>query len=597
MRISTSPVADEVAGIAVIHAALDAGASLLDTANVYASDGDAIGHNERLIAAALATWHGDAARIEIATKGGLTRPGGRWQPDGRAVHLRDACEASLHALGVPRIALYQLHAVDPRTSFATSVRALVALQKDGLVDRIGLCNVNVGQIQAARRIAEITTIQVAMSPFDDENLRNGVAEYCRDEGLRLLAYRPLGGADRDRCARDPVVTRIAGDHGVTAHEVALAWLRDLHPCVIPLPGATRVETAASLARVSHIALSDAERERLDAHFPAGRLLRVPRKQRCPAGPDGDVVLVMGLPGAGKSTLARDFVTRGYERLNRDERGGRLADLADALDAGLRRGQRKWVLDNTYASRKSRNEIIECAWLHGAPVRCIRIDTSVADAQINAVQRMLDAHGRLPSPDELRTLGKADHRFFGPDAQFRYDRSLEVPVIDEGFADIETIPFARRDAETSAGRTLVVDADALVTKSVAPASAVVDIRAAHVALLRGFHEREWNVLLTAWRPEISRGRMTDADVREWFDRIRETLAFDMVGTVCSHPAGPPVCWCRKPLPGLVLEFLHARRLPMSAVRIVASSAADRTMAGRLGAECVELDEFLSGASTP
>ena len=172
-----------------------------DTADAYARDADDAGHNERLIARALAAWGGDVAAVRIATKGGLTRPEGRWVPDGRARHLAAACEASRRALGVERIHLYQLHAPDPKTSLATSVRALASLQREGFIEHIGLCNVSLGQLEEARRIAEIAAVQVEISPWHEDNLRNGVAERCRAEGScwpsRSGAWPALAaGADR-----------------------------------------------------------------------------------------------------------------------------------------------------------------------------------------------------------------------------------------------------------------------------------------------------------------------------------------------------------------------------------------------------------------
>src|SRR6185436_8654801 len=114
-------------------------------ADAYCRDTSDVGHNERLIARALASWPGaaaSAARIQVATKGGLTRPGGRWVADGRARHLVAACEASRRALGVERIHLYQLHAPDPDTPLATSLRALASLKRDGFVEHVGLGNVS-----------------------------------------------------------------------------------------------------------------------------------------------------------------------------------------------------------------------------------------------------------------------------------------------------------------------------------------------------------------------------------------------------------------------------------------------------------------------
>src|SRR6185503_13662217 len=206
MRLSTAAIRDEERAIAVIHAALDAGATLLDTADAYCHDDRDTGHNERLIARALATWNGDRARITVATKGGMRRPKGAWVPDGRAKHLREACEASLRALDVDTIDLYQLHVVDPRTPIETSVRALARLREEGKIREIGLCNVTVGDIRAAHSVAPVASVQVSLSPFDDENLRNGVAEYCRDQGIRLLAYRPLGGERVKQLARNSALS-------------------------------------------------------------------------------------------------------------------------------------------------------------------------------------------------------------------------------------------------------------------------------------------------------------------------------------------------------------------------------------------------------
>lgn len=119
MRLSTEPDRDGDRALATLHAALDAGVTLLDTADAYARDGTETGHNERLLARALATWSGNTSSVRVATKGGLTRPGGRWEPDGRARHLVAACQASLRALGLTRIPLYQLHAPDPDVPLAT----------------------------------------------------------------------------------------------------------------------------------------------------------------------------------------------------------------------------------------------------------------------------------------------------------------------------------------------------------------------------------------------------------------------------------------------------------------------------------------------
>jgi aryl-alcohol dehydrogenase-like predicted oxidoreductase len=577
MRLSTAPDRDDARAIAVIHAALDAGATLLDTSNAYCHDDTETGHNERLIAEALRTWPGDRASIEVATKGGLTRPGGKWVPDAKGKALRAACEASRRALAVDVIDLYQLHAVDPRTPLGTSVRALAALQADGLIRHVGLCNVTVGQIESARRIVEIASVQVSISPFDDENLRNGVAEYCRDHGIRLIAYRPLGGERVTRLARDPALAAAAARHGVTPPEMSLAWLMELSPVLMPIPGATRIETARSVANVLRVRLTEDDRRELDDRF-SGRLLRVPRSaRRPPDDADGDVVVVMGMPGAGKSSVALALQADGYERLNRDERGGTLSDLVDALDAGLSAGRRRWVLDNTYPSRRSRNEVIECAWRHGVPVRSVWMSTGIGDAQVNAISRLVELHGSLPSPEELRDLGKGDPRYFGPDAQFRYERSVEPPVLDEGFTMMEERTFVRRTPPDATNRSLIFDFD--------------DLSPALRETLARRAADGWLLFAHAWRPQIARGTTTREAADEELARTRAALGVDIAVACCPHDAGPPICWCRKPLPGSILGFAIPRGVALDRSIIVGRSAADRTMAQRLGATFQSLGDFV------
>src|SRR6185436_475242 len=113
----------------------------------------------------------------------------------------------------------QLHVVDPKTSIETSVRALARLRDDGKIRDVGLCNVTVQQIEAARSITSIASVQVSLSPFDDESLRNGVAEYCRDRAIQLIAYRPLGGDRVKQLGRNAAVARAGAKHGVSPEEI------------------------------------------------------------------------------------------------------------------------------------------------------------------------------------------------------------------------------------------------------------------------------------------------------------------------------------------------------------------------------------------
>ena len=491
----------------------------------------------------------------------MRRPRGAWVPDGRAKHLREACEASRQALGVEKIDLYQLHVVDPKTPVETSARALARLREDGLVRDIGLCNVTVSQIEAACAIAPIVSVQVSLSAFDDESLRNGVAEFCRDNGIELIAHRPLGGDKRKSLAKNRELTAIASKHGRSPEEIVLAWLAGLG--TVPIPGATRIETARSIASALAVKLDESDLDALDAKF-SGRLLRVPRFKRRPHSPRGDVVLVMGMPGAGKSTFAGSLEQSGYERLNRDALGGSLSDLVPRLDSILSGGRDRVVLDNTYPTRASRNQVIETAWKHGAAVRCVWLDTSVADAQINSIRRMIELHGSLPTPEEIKARGKTDPRFLLPDAQFRYERTVEPPSMDEGLVAVDRIEF-RRSPATGAHRAIVLDA--------------ADCSRLDSGSLRKHLDRYrsegWLIFVHAWRPDRPLPDIGPAD-----------------SATCPHEAGPPVCWCRKPIPGSVIEFAMNRDVDLQRSIVITSSAADRTMAERIGAAQLASAEFFA-----
>jgi aryl-alcohol dehydrogenase-like predicted oxidoreductase len=264
MPLSIQGRPDESVGIRVIHAALDAGVTLIDTANVYCLDNGDIGHNERLIARALKSWSGVRASVLIATKGGLERPQGRWESDARPERLKRACEHSLEALDVDCIALYQLHAPDPQVPFVESVGVLAELQREGKIRWLGLSNVSVDQIKQAQSIVPIVTVQNRLSPFARQALNDGVVRYCAERGIGLLAFAPLGGAGANKTLpQNPALLPIANRHGASAHAIVLAWLLAQAPNIIPIPGARTVEHAVDSARAAELSLSEAEREAID----------------------------------------------------------------------------------------------------------------------------------------------------------------------------------------------------------------------------------------------------------------------------------------------------------------------------------------------
>lgn len=255
MPLSIQGRPDEATSVRAIHAALDSGATLIDTADVYCLDDDDIGHNERLIAQALRSLPGPREQIVVATKGGLTRPQGRWETDGRPAHLRRACERSLAALGVERIDLYQLHAPDPAVPLADSVGALADLQREGKIRWVGLSNVSVEEIEEASAIVPVMTVQNRLNPFFREALEDGVVTHCARKGIGFLAYSPVGGGRLNKkLPSHPAAAAIARKHGVSVHVVVLAWVLAQGPTVIAIPGARMVEHARDSANAAGLVL-------------------------------------------------------------------------------------------------------------------------------------------------------------------------------------------------------------------------------------------------------------------------------------------------------------------------------------------------------
>jgi aryl-alcohol dehydrogenase-like predicted oxidoreductase len=264
MPLSITGRPDEATAVQTVHAALDAGMTFLDTANVYCLDNDDLGHNERLFAKAVTTWSGDRDSIIIGTKGGMTRPEGRWEQDARPSHLKLSCEESLRALGVDRIDLYQLHAPDPTVPFSDSIGALKDLQAEGKVRWIGLSNVSVAQIQAAQRIIDVVSVQNRLSPFFREAIDDGLVEYCGTQGIGFLAYSPVGGGRLNKKLPDhPALTPIAARHRATPHQIVLAWVLAQGPSVIIIPGARSVANVESSARAATVELTDEDVAAID----------------------------------------------------------------------------------------------------------------------------------------------------------------------------------------------------------------------------------------------------------------------------------------------------------------------------------------------
>jgi len=265
MSIEGRPDTDR--SVRTVHAALDAGVTLIDTADAYHLHADEVGHNESLIAQALAGWGGDTSDVLVATKGGHLRPGdGSWTIDGSPAHLREAVEGSLKRLGVDAIGLYQFHRPDPKVPYADSVGTLRELLDAGKIRMAGISNATVEQIRQAQEIlgGRLVSVQNQYSPA----FRSSAEELrlCDELGIAFLPWSPLGGITKagELGTRFAAFGEVAQAHGVSPQQVTLAWMLARSPHIIPIPGASRPESITDSAQASELTLTDAELRELDA---------------------------------------------------------------------------------------------------------------------------------------------------------------------------------------------------------------------------------------------------------------------------------------------------------------------------------------------
>src|ERR671916_946469 len=235
----------------VLRRAVELGVNLIDTADSYGPE-----VSERLIAE---TLHPYPNELIIATKGGLTRPGGRWVPDGRPKHLREACEGSLRRLKVERIDLYQFHRPDPRIAFEDSVWALALLRDQGKIRHVGLSNVGVRELEIALDIVPVASVQNRYNLA--ERSSEAVLQACEREGVGFIPWYPLATGRLSRPGGP--LEEVARRHDATPSQVALAWLLGHSPVMLPIPGTSSVAHLEENVAAATLELTDEEMAMLE----------------------------------------------------------------------------------------------------------------------------------------------------------------------------------------------------------------------------------------------------------------------------------------------------------------------------------------------
>jgi aryl-alcohol dehydrogenase-like predicted oxidoreductase len=267
MPLSIEGRPDRRQAIATIHASLDAGVTIIDTADAYSLGVQEHGHGEELVAEALAAYGKATDDVVVATKGGHRRPGdGSWTVHGDPNYVKEACEASLKRLGVDAIGLYQYHRPDPKVPWAESVGALADLLDEGKILMAGVSNATVAQIDEAQQVlgGRLVSVQNQFSPRFRSS--EGELAHCEKLGIVFIPWSPMGGIGRaeDIERTYPAFAAVAKEVGASPQQVTLAWMLAKGSRVIPIPGSSRPETAISSAAAADIELTPDQVARLDA---------------------------------------------------------------------------------------------------------------------------------------------------------------------------------------------------------------------------------------------------------------------------------------------------------------------------------------------
>jgi HAD superfamily hydrolase (TIGR01662 family) len=613
LRLGTEGRPDEADAIALIHRALDPGVRLLDTADTYCLDERDLHYGERLAKGAVDAWDGPREEVRVLTKVGMERPKGKWRPNGRASRIRSSVEGSVAALGGAPIFMLLLHGNDYKTPFEESLAALAALQAEGQILHLGLCNVGIAEIRQAQRHFEVQAVQCELSVVNRKAGTTGVVQLCADLGIPFLAHRPFGGhAKSEKLLKNRAMKPVAARYGITPHEAALATLLHQKPAVIPVVGARRMESLESSLRAMDVRLDAEDQTRVDAKITFRATPEALRDVAPPVTPDGlrplvagegpgdqdEVVIIMGVQGAGKSSMVDGYLARGYERLNRDLLGGKLSDLVPKLDALLAEGKRRVVLDNTYPSKVSRYPVVRTAHRHGVPVRCQHLATPIREAFINIVTRVLDRYDFLPGPDELKELSKTDPNLPPPVVMALWTASFEAPSVDEGFSVVEETPFVRRPGPKGSAKGLLLDVDG--TLRITKSGDIYPIDPDDVELLPNRREvlsrylaEGYQLFFVSNQSGVASDKLTAAQAQACFDRTAQLLDLPITEICfCPHKAFPASCFCRKPAPGFGIYLMRKYGLALEDLIMVGDMGSDEGFADAFGARFVTADAFFA-----
>lgn len=307
----------------------------------------------------------------------------------------------------------------------------------------------------------------------------------------------------------------------------------------------------------------------------------------------EIVVIIGYNSAGKTTLAQEYLAKGYFRINRDEIGGKLKDLPPLVEQAVASGHTNIVLDNTYRDVESRAGIVAIGKKLGIPVKCVWLDTSFEDAQYNACKRMVQKFGKLLGPEELAK--SKNPNIFPPVALFSYRKQFQKPTVEEGFCEVVRVLFERRHDSAYCNKAVIFDYDGTLRTSKGDEDYPTDPK--HVNILPGRKEKlaelvaQGYLLLGASNQSgVAKGKLSLETAVACFKKTNELLGQDIEFHFCPHNVPPVNCYCRKPASGLGVLMIERHLLSPKDCIFVGDAKTDATFAQRCGFQYFHPDDF-------
>jgi len=307
----------------------------------------------------------------------------------------------------------------------------------------------------------------------------------------------------------------------------------------------------------------------------------------------EVKVVLGYPASGKSTVTKELIKKGAVALNRDTEGGTIVGLLPKMEALLKDGK-DIVLDNTFPTVEVRKPFIELAKKYGADVSCTLMSTSIEDAQFNVVQRAIQLIGKFPTPEAIKAAKHTN--IFPPTVLFKYKKEFQKPTVEEGFSKVEVHKFIRKVNPEFTNKAIIVDYDGTLRECVGGndkypvAKNQVEIKPGRTKVLQAYKDKGYILLGMSNQSGIAKGELSEQTAIELFDHTNQLLGIDIEYRFCPHQSAPISCYCRKPMPGVGVEFILKHKLNAKECIFVGDMTTDKTFAQRAGFQYMDQAEF-------